>query len=522
VIPRRVRNNPSHISGAHRFLMCAVLAGSLAAAGAPALGQAVETVTLDARAPVHPFPHYWEHVFGSGRAVLSLRESYREDLRAVRKVTGVSYVRFHGILNDEVGVYSEGPHGEAVYNFSYVDQIYDGLLAEGVRPIVELSFMPQRLAAADTRHSFWYHPVVAPPKDYVRWDALITALATHLVQRYGIEEVSQWYFEVWNEPNLDFWAGEPKQPTYWTLYDHTARALKAVDPRVRVGGPVTAQAAWVAEFIRHCHESGVPVDFISTHIYGDDTAKDVFRSEEHIPRDQMVCRAVAKVHEEIRASPLPGLPLILSEFNATYMNRTEITDAPFMGAWLAETIRQCDGLAQEVAYWTFSDVFEEAGVVQKPFYGGYGLLAAGHIPKPAFNAFALLHQLGGERIETEAKGTLATRRENGDLVIALWNYADVGASGDSRKIKLELKNAHLRGASVQVLDRAHGNVLAAYARIGSPQYPTQDQLRELRAASKLAPAKLLALNGETLELEIAPDGLVVVTFGTAPGHGPRR
>ncbi len=522
MISRRVRKISSHISGGHRFLVCAALAVSFAATGLPAHGQPIETVTLDARAPVQPFPHYWEHVFGSGRAVLSLRESYREDLRAVRKVTGVSYVRFHGILNDDVGVYSEGPHGEAVYNFSYVDQIYDGLLAEGVRPIVELSFMPQRLAAADLRHSFWYHPVVAPPKDYGRWDDLITALATHLVQRYGIEEVSQWYFEVWNEPNLDFWAGEPKQPSYWTLYEHTARALKAVDRRVRVGGPVTAQAAWVAEFIRYCHEFGVPVDFIATHIYGDDSAKDVFKSEEHIPRDQMVCRAVAKVHEEIRASPLPELPLILSEFNATYMNRTEITDAPFMGAWLAETIRQCDGLAQEVAYWTFSDVFEETGVVQKPFYGGYGLLAVGHIPKPAFNAFALLHQLGGERFAMDVKGTLATRRENGDLVIALWNYADVGALGESRKIRLEIRNAHAHSASIQVLDRTHGNVLAAYARMGAPQYPTQNQLRDLRAAAKLPAPRVLALNGETMNVEISPDGLVLVTLATAPVPSHKR
>jgi xylan 1,4-beta-xylosidase len=516
VSSRPVRRFLSPMTGLQEFLVRAALAVSVAIAVAPAFGQAVETVTLDARAPVRPFPHYWEHVFGSGRAVLSLRESYREDLRALRRITGVSYIRFHGILNDDVGIYSEGPHGEPVYNFSYVDQIYDGLLAEGVRPIVELSFMPQRLAAADTRHSFWYHPVVAPPKDYGRWDAMITALATHLVQRYGVEELSQWYFEVWNEPNLDFWAGEPKQSTYWTLYDHTARALKAVDRRLRVGGPVTAQAAWVADFIRHCHELGIPVDFISTHVYGDDSAKNVFGSEEQIPRDQMVCRAVTKVHEEIKASVLPELPLILSEFNATYMNRTEITDAPFMGAWLAETIRECDGLAQEVAYWTFSDVFEEAGVVQKPFYGGYGLLAAGHLPKPAFNAFALLHQLGTARLEIASPGALATRRENGDVVVALWNYTDVGSAGATREVRLELKNARPRTASLQVLDRTHGNVMAAYTRMGSPQYPTQAQLRDLRAAASLPTPTRVALKNGALTLELAPDGLTLVTFAVSP------
>src|SRR5205814_10713753 len=151
---------------------------------------------------------------------------------------------------DELGVYTEAPQGEPIYNFSYVDQVYDSLLANGVRPLVELSFMPRQLAGRDIRQSFWYRPVVSPPKDYGRWDALMTAFARHLSERYGIDEVSRWYFEVWNEPNLDFWAGEPKQATYWRLYDHTARALKAVDARLRVGGPATAQAAWVADLDR--------------------------------------------------------------------------------------------------------------------------------------------------------------------------------------------------------------------------------------------------------------------------------
>jgi xylan 1,4-beta-xylosidase len=268
---------------------------TLALASTPLTAQVAETITVDAAAPTRPFPHFWEHMLGSGRAVLSLRESYRDDLRSVRSVTALSYVRFHGILDDDIGVYSEGPRGKPLYNFSYVDQVYDGLLANGVRPFVELSFMPSRLAQRNIRHSFWYHPVVSPPRDYRRWDALITALARHLVQRYGIEEVSHWYFEVWNEPNLDFWAGNPKQKTYWTLYDHTARSLKAVDARLRVGGPATAQAAWVTDFIRHCQQSAVPVDFVSSHVYGDDSKKDVFGSSGHISRERMVCSAAAVV-----------------------------------------------------------------------------------------------------------------------------------------------------------------------------------------------------------------------------------
>jgi xylan 1,4-beta-xylosidase len=240
-------------------------------------------LVVDATAPGHPFPHFWEQMFGSGRAILSLRDNYRTDLRQVKQITGLEYIRFHAILDDEVGVYSEDSQGKPIYNFSYVDQIYDGLLANGVRPFVEISFMPNQLASSHTLQDFWYHPNVAPPNDWGRWNDLITAFAQHLVDRYGADEVAQWYFEVWNEPNLDFWAGQPRQETYWELYDNTAMTIKKVNPRLRVGGPASAQAGWVDAFIRHCVEKHIPVDFASTHVYANDTAQDVFGTQETSP-----------------------------------------------------------------------------------------------------------------------------------------------------------------------------------------------------------------------------------------------
>src|ERR1700750_524064 len=164
-----------------------------------------EEIVVDAAAAHHRFPHFWEQMFGSGRAILSLRESYRRDLRTVKQVTALEYVRFHDILDDDIGVYEVDARGNPQYNFTYVDEIYDGLLAEGVKPFVELSFMPRALAAQRSLHPFKYHPIVAPPRDYAKWDALVAAFAGHLIERYGINEVGQWYFEVWNEPNIDFW-----------------------------------------------------------------------------------------------------------------------------------------------------------------------------------------------------------------------------------------------------------------------------------------------------------------------------
>lgn len=472
---------------------------------------AKETVVIDAKAPGHPFPHFWEHMFGSERAVVTLRESYRQDLRDVKKITDFKYVRFHAIFHDEMGVYDEDVQGHPVCNFSYVDQVYDGLLANGVRPFIELSFMPKKLASDPAAlHPFWYKQNVSPPRNWANWDHLITLFAQHLVDRYGIDEVANWYFEVWNEPNLDFWAGNPRQATYFELYDHTARALKAVSPRLRVGGPATAQAAWAGDFVRHCAENKVPVDFVSSHVYGNDRAEDVFGTHETIPRDRMVCRAVKKVHDEISASPLPNLPLFWTEFNASYMNEPEVTDSAYMGPWMADTIRQCDGLVKEMSYWTFSDVFEEQGVVKQPFYGGFGLIAAGGIPKPAYNAFQLLHTLGDERLAVTSESILATRHKDGALAVAAWNLASPGTAGSAKEVKLVFRGTQASEVRVSRSDPGHGDVHKAYQAMGSPRYPTQSQIRQLRSAAQLGAPDVYKLKAGSVTITIPAHGLVLL------------
>jgi xylan 1,4-beta-xylosidase len=470
-----------------------------------------ETVEFDINGPAHSFPHFWEQMFGSGRAALSLRESYRNDLREVKSITDFKYIRFHAILNDEVGMYDEDTSGHPVYNFSYVDQIYDGLLQNHVRPFVELSFMPGKLASADTRQAFWYRPIVAPPKDYDRWASMISAFAKHLIDRYGVDEVSQWYFEVWNEPNIDFWAGSPKEATYYRLYDATAVALKAVNPRLRIGGPATAQAAWADRFIRHVADNNIPIDFVSTHVYGNDTAHDVFGTEEPVPMDQMVCRAVDKVHRQIKSSAKPDLPLIWSEFNAVYDNQTKITDSAFMGPWLGDTIRRCDGLVDMMSYWTFSDVFEEQGVVKKPFYGGFGLLAEGGIPKPVFNAFKLLHQLGDQRIDVSSDSMLVTKRADGSFAIALWNFSSPDDPGQPRNITIHLQN--LKGThrvQVSEIDPDHGSPLPAYHAMGDPVSPTPAQYAELRKAAQLPAPRAEKISNGKIMLTLPPKSLFLV------------
>jgi xylan 1,4-beta-xylosidase len=471
-----------------------------------------ETFTVDLAASGHPFPHFWEQVFGSGRANLSLREAYRADLRAMRPNTDIRYVRFHAIFHDENGLYDEDSKGNPVYNFSYVDQIYDGLLSSGVRPFVELSFMPAKLAASPAPHAFWYRPLPSPPKDYAKWGALIEAFARHLVSRYGIDEVAQWYFEVWNEPNIDFWTGEPKQETYMRLYAESARSLKRVSPGLRVGGPATAQAAWIPQFIELCMKRDLPIDFVSTHVYGNDKAEDVFGTHEAIPRRDMVARAVRKVYEEVKHSSRPDLPIHWTEYNASYFNEVNVTDSPFMGPWLANTIRLCDGLVSTMSYWTFSDVFEEQGVVKTPFYGGFGLIAEGNIPKASFNAFRLLHMLGNERIPLDSDSTLVTRRADGSTAIAVWNYAEPEEAGQPRDFAITLTGfTGVSGLRITTIDASHGSALSLWESMGRPAFPSREEQQKLRQAAELPSATERTVSpGGQVNLRLQPKSLALI------------
>jgi len=475
------------------------------------IAQALQPIAIDLSAKTTPFPHFWEQSFGSGRAILSLRESYRNDMREVKKIADFRYVRFHAIFHDELGVYDEDAAGNPIYNFTYVGQVYDGLLDNGVRPIVEISFMPKKLAARQDLHPFWYKPDVSPPKDYVKWDALMQNFARFLIARYGIDEVSQWYFEVWNEPNIDFWSGDPKEATYFELYDHTARALKSVSPLLRVGGPATSSAHWVDHFLAHAANEHSPVDFVSTHGYSDDTVEDLLGTHEDIPIEKRACRAVAKVYNQIKSSPQPDLPLFWTEWAVSGYGDRHAGDTSYSATAIAQTIDDCDGRLNILSYWTFSDVFEENGPARSPFFGGFGLIAPGGIKKPSYYAFSLFHKMGATRLANAAENVLVTRRDDGTIVVAIWNLFPPNRSGDSRTFDLEFlglgESAH---AMVSRIDADHSNTLAADARMGKPLYPTQAQVRQLNKESALAPPEPVVLKKSHLLLTLPANGFALL------------
>ena len=430
-------------------------------------------------------------MFGSGRAILSLRDDYRHDLREIKRITDFEYVRFHAIFHDEVGLYDEDANGKPVYNFSYVDQIYDGLLANKVRPFVELSFMPKKLTSdPNALHAFWYKQNVAPPKDWDKWGQLIEAFTRHLVERYGIEEVSQWYFEVWNEPNLDFWVGNPKEETYYPALRSSRASRQARQP----APPRRRTRHRASRLGRHLPGSLQGQKHSRRFRLHARLRQRQSRRRLRHPRKNLAQRHGLPFGEK-SARPdrcfarIPKMPLIWTEYNAAYDNETAVTDSAYMGPYLANTIRECDGLADIMSYWTFSDVFEEQGVVKTPFYGGFGLLAERDIPKPSFNDFALLHRLGDTRLDAGSDSLLVTRRKDGSLVIAAWNLFLPEEAGSPKSMTFHFKGVQAATAKVTIVDKDHGSPLPHLEKARPPSLPYGRPNRALRKAAALPAPK---------------------------------
>jgi len=304
--------------------------------------------------------------------------------------------------------------------------------------------------------------------------------------------------------------------SYFDLYAHTARDLKHVSQRLRVGGPATAAAACIPEFLRYTSENKIPVDFVSTHGYDDEPVErllglDQPLRDKDIPEEDRVCAAVAKVRHEIDASPEPHLPLLWTEWNVP--GRDNLRDTPYVGPALAEAVRTCQGV-EALSFWTFSDVFEEGGPAQRAFDGQFGLRATGGINKPSYYDFALLHQLGTERIANDAKDVIVTKLADGSLRIAVWNLAAPSESPHPKSITLDIEGvAKDAPVSIQRVDEHHGNPMIAYEKMGSPSYPKPAQVEQLNRETAFPPAETQNLIHGSLSLDLDKNALLLIAVG---------
>jgi len=430
-----------------------------------------------------PLSHFWEHTVGSDHAPVALRADWQRQLKQCHDELGFRYVRFHGLLSDDMGTLVR-ENNKLVHSFFDADKVFDFLLSIGMKPFIELSFMPTALASG-SRTVFHYKANVTPPRDYKQWATLVHRLVSHWVKRYGLKEVRDWFFEVWNEPNLkSFWTGT--QHDYFKLYRYTAEAIKKVDSSLRVGGPATARSEWIEDFVDFCERNKVPADFISTHQYPTDGLEREGNTELQLFKSQ---RGIMRERAQDTRRYAAGLPVYYTEWNSSANSRDPLHDEPYAAAFAVATILEAKGLVEGYSFWTFSDIFEEHGFESLPFHGGFGLLTVHGIPKPSYRAFELLRQLGDRQSLVDGLHDTvdcSVIQKESSVTVVLTNHTTPGHSIESEQLEIRLDNAREPGAAhIWRIDADHANPQRLWEEMGRPEYLRPEEVEQLKEASRL-------------------------------------
>ena len=538
----------------------------------------VSTVLADGRAATDlTLRHVWNECVGAGRASEALRADWQAHFREAVDLLGVRHVRFHGLFHDDMFVYRTEDGGgfgppqplpEPVYTFSYVDKVFDAILATGARPFVELGFMPRALAT-QTETLFWWKAHCSPPNDMGRWVELVTTTVRHWIDRYGIHEVRRWPFEVWNEPNLvpHFWTGTRTE--YFELYEATAKAIKEIDPQLRVGGPSTSvfvpdaryageyhdpslevataeadspdsldwQPVWIHEFLAYCAERDVPLDFLSTHLYPTDYAADSTGRGKAITRQRDATHVDLQLMRRLIAdSPYPDAELHITEWSTSPSSRDAMHDTLFAAAYIVRAFLKGASMAESISYWTFTDVFEEGGGGIGPFHGGFGFVNEQGIHKPTFHAMAMLNRLGGQIAFETPHGVITRSSLTGAVSAVFYNYPDdMGTTGlEARRTYADTRELARMGPArrirhtleglppgarftLEIVDWESGNVAEAWYAMGAPLNLSPAQTEELRdVADRLRRSILTASEDGTLRIDLELSPWAVASLAPAP------
>ncbi|MFP4661683.1 MAG: GH39 family glycosyl hydrolase [Halanaerobiales bacterium] len=447
---------------------------------------------------------------GTGRMGLALQKEYIDHLELVQETIKFQYIRGHGLFCDDVGIYREyEADGETkiFYNFTYLDRIIDSYLENDIRPFLELGFMPEKLKTGDQTVFYWKGNVT-PPVSYEKWAELITATFDHLIERYGREEVVTWPVEVWNEPNIPFWAGTMEE--YFKLYDYAAVAVKKVDSHIQVGGPSICGVEtekWLRGFFEHCIENESPLDFITRHCYTANWPENKGQFTYHTLNHPTYMIEELKETRDIMNdyTEIADMPLHITEFNSSYVPTCPVHDTDFHAAYIARILSEAGEYADSYSYWTFSDVFEEKDIPASVFHGGFGLLALNSIKKPTFYTFEFFSKAGNELLYRD-ENLIVTRKDDRYVIIA-WNWhnmRDGKATDETYSIVLPSLTEQCIIVKKEVGGKC-ANPLQTWSNLGKPRILNQEQLEIIKASAEplQTSEKLFAQDGNYLvELNI--------------------
>ncbi|MBO9622939.1 MAG: cellulase family glycosylhydrolase [Sphingomonas sp.] len=473
---------------------------ALLAAATPAQAQTVRLIDVDISRAGEPLDRSFNFSVGADYPGTLIRPESLAQLRTATGELGFRYVRFHAIFHDVLGTVRV-ENGKTRYDWSRIDQLYDAFLAMGIKPFVELGFTPEAMASSPQTIFYWKGNTSHPKPE--AWRALVDAFVRHLIARYGEREVRSWYFEVWNEPNLaGFWEGADQQ-AYFDLYENSARAIKAVDPQLKVGGPSTAGAAWVPELLGFAATRGLPVDFVSTHTYGVEGGfLDEYGHDDNklSTNPDAVTADVRRVREQIERTKFAGIPLFFTEWSTSYNPRDPVHDSYISAAYILGKLKAARPYAQGMSYWTYSDLFEEPGPPPTPFHGGFGLMNREGVRKPAWFAYKYLNLLHGREVSSaDTQALIATEARRTGVLLWQWQQPEQKLSNRPFYTKI-LPASPAPAAEVRFSGLARGTYRVTVRRTGFRANDAQTRYLEMGSPETLSAAQIDELQRLTRDL----------------------
>ena len=464
----------------------------------------------------------WQLGLGNDHAYLLHRKDVLSHVKLAHDELGIKFLRCHGILDDDMLTYQRmsdyrmfksvpGNRKIKEINFRQVGDVYDNLLDCGVKPFVEMSFMPGALASGK-KLGLRYDPNITMPRSLEEWSEYIRNFISFLLNRYGKEEVESWYFEIWNEPDLDcFFTG--KQADYFKLYEATAKAVKSVDKNLRVGGPSTSACKWLAEFLKYCEEHDVPCDFVTTHHYPGDafgnfinagnirhmlkSSLDAVKNHKKLSETMadMFCLpedwkrwekgALAKMDQEALRQ-VKDKPLFITEWNSMAVFASPVHDEKYSAAFVVRSCLDLNNTLAGYMFWCCSDLFEEQFMLPRPFVGSFGIISNDGIPKPNFWAFKMLSLLYPERLMIDQNEDIdfGVFTNGKDIQILLTAQSSDYYVNNHHDVSFEL-DFEAEAVTVMKIDDDHCNPKKMWIEMGSPDNLTRQEVKTIKEKTTL-------------------------------------
>ena len=490
-----------------------------------------------------PLRHTWRTITGVGSAKELLLADVQDMLRQLQKDVGFRYVKFHGILSDDMRECLPDRDGHLQYSFVYVDKVLDFLLSVGLKPLIQLSFMPAALAKEPQRRIMQSTMINSEPAELSAWCDLVEAFTVHLLRRYGQQEVESWLFTVWNEPDTPLSLfGFASDEEFYQFYYATWQTLRAVHPQLRIAGPSTYydpidNGTWLRGFTEWCIEHACLPDDVLFHYYGTNLAPsqwgkeknlDFPMSRQQLTKDEdLLNKCISLIRGYVDEAYAPDSRVLLTEWNFSPAHRSLLGDTCFRSCYLVKNILENMDRLDGMGYWMLTDLFEEHQVPQAIFHGGMGLFTYNGIRKAAYHAYHLLAKLG-DTLVARGEGWFLTQRDS-EYQLMLYHYrhySDLYASGEmfdmteterytafgpyrrrAFDICLQgLKNGEWQ-ATEYILNRAHGSAFDMWVEMGAPAALTQEEcaLLDDRAQPMLHRGILAAQDGELhIHAELEP------------------